>query len=380
VILGGPMDHTVIINATSIGRVLGGIGVYGVLLIKAVARVDTPLRFRVILNEDARPHFAGVTFPENVRVDYVPAAMSPDRGTRGHVLRWLYATQRAVRAGRSLVFGTSQIEAPLLGTPGVVTVHDVIPLLFERYHPRQRHFYRHVLGPALRAASAVITPSEATKARLQEHYGLDPGKIRVIRHGVSVPVAPQSARRAPREPLILCVGRPNPIKNVGTLLAAHRLLRRHLPVKLVFVGGQGPLPAAGGRTDPDVVFRSDVSDSEKLDLLDRASVLVCPSLYEGFGFPPLEAMARGCPAVVSETGSLPEVGGDAARYVDPRDAPGMAAAIHEVLTDARLRERMIDRGYGRVRTFTWEASARQHAALFEEVLALRDRSLAAVAG
>jgi glycosyltransferase involved in cell wall biosynthesis len=373
------MDYTVIVNATSIGRVLGGIGVYGVLLVKALARVDTPLHFRVLLNEDARPHFADTSFPSHVAVHYAPAAISPDRGTRGHVLRWLYATQRALRAGRRLVFGTSQIEAPLLGPAGVVTVHDVIPLLFEEYHPRQRHFYRHVLGPALRAASAVITPSEATKAHLQELYGLEPGKIRVIRHGVSVPVAGPSAPRPPREPFILCVGRPNPIKNIGTLLAAHRLLRRQLPVRLVFAGGQAPLPA-WGRRDPDVLFLGDVSGAEKLDLLDRASVLVCPSLYEGFGFPPLEAMARGCPIVVSETGSLPEVGGDAARYVDPRDASGMAAAIHEVITDACLRERMIDRGYGRVRTFNWEASARQHASLFEEVLALRDRRLAEVGG
>jgi glycosyltransferase involved in cell wall biosynthesis len=123
-----------------------------------------------------------------------------------------------------------------------------------------------------------------------------------------------------------------------------------------------------------------VTDAEKLDLLDRASVLVCPSLYEGFGFPPLEAMARGCPVVISSTGSLPEVGGDAARYVDPLDAPGMAAAIHEVLTDSSLRDRMIDRGYRRARTFSWEASARQHVSLFEEVLALRDRRLAEAAG
>lgn len=377
---GGPMDHTVIVNATSIGRVLGGIGVYGVLLVKALARVDTPLRFRVLLNEDARPHFADTVFPGHVAVHYAPAALSPDRGTRGHVLRWLYATQRALWASRRLVFGTSQIEAPLLGPAGIVTVHDVIPLLFEEYHPRQRHFYRHVLGPALRAASAVITPSEATKARLQERYAIGAEKIRVIRHGVPVPVAPRTASPAPREPLILCIGRPNPIKNIGTLLAAHRVLRRHLPVKVVFAGGQAPLLPDGAARDPDVVFRGDVSDSEKLDLLDRASVLVCPSLYEGFGFPPLEAMARGCPVVVSDTGSLPEVGGDAARYVNPRDAGGMAAAIYEVLTDGRLRERMVDRGYRRVRTFSWEASARQHSSLFEEVLALRDRRLAEVAG
>jgi glycosyltransferase involved in cell wall biosynthesis len=373
------MDHTVIVNATSIGRVLGGIGVYGVLLVKALARLDTPLRFRVILNEDARPHFTDTSFPEHMRVHWAPAALSPDRGTPGHVLRWLYANQRALRGGRRLVFGTSQIEAPLVGAPGIVTVHDVIPLLFETYHPRQRHFYRHVLGPALRLASAVITPSQATKARLEEHYGLAPEKIRVIPHGPSVAAAPPAGVTPPREAFILCIGRPNPIKNVRTLLAAHRILRSYVDVKLVFAGCGGEVPPGVG-TDPDVVFKGDVSDAEKLELLDRASVLVCPSLYEGFGFPPLEAMARGCPVVISNTGSLPEVGGDAARYVDPRDANGMAAVIHDVLTDARQRERMIDRGYRRARTFSWEASARQHASLFEEVLALRDRRLAEVAG
>ena len=153
------MEQSVIVNATSIGRVLGGIGVYGVLLVKALARLDTPLRFRVILNQDARPHFADASFPESMQVRWAPAGLSPDRGTPGHVLRWLYANGRALRAGRSLAFGTSQIEAPLIGAPGIVTVHDIIPLLFARYHPRQRHFYRHALGPALRHAAAVVTPT-----------------------------------------------------------------------------------------------------------------------------------------------------------------------------------------------------------------------------
>jgi glycosyltransferase involved in cell wall biosynthesis len=90
-------------------------------------------------------------------------------------------------------------------------------------------------------------------------------------------------------------------------------------------------------------------------------------------------MARGCPVVISRTGSLPEVGGDAARYVDPRDAAGMAAGIHEVLTDDRLRRGMVERGYQRVKAFSWEASARQHAGLFEDVLALGHQRLAEAA-
>jgi len=370
--------HTVVINATSIGRVLGGIGVYGVLLIKALARTDSGLRFHVVMNEAARGHFADTEFPPFLSVRYLSAALSPDRGSRGHLLRFLHATQLAVRAGRKLVFATSQIEAPLLGGPGIVTVHDAIPLLFEEQHPRQRHFYRHVLGPALRGAAAIVTPSQATKSLLERHYALPGEKIRVIPHGASVPVSRRPPeRRAPAAPYILCIGRPNPIKNVETLLAAHRLLRRRLRVSLVFAGG--PPPFRPTPLDEDVVFRGNVSDAEKLELLDKATVLVCPSLYEGFGLPLLEAMARGCPLVVSNGGSLPEVGGEAARYFDPRDPAALAAALHEVLTDRDTRERMMEHGYRRVRAFSWEASARQHVSLFEEVLAWRDRRVAAAA-
>jgi glycosyltransferase involved in cell wall biosynthesis len=368
-------QQTVVINATSIGRMLGGIGVYGVRLIKALAGLETPFRYEVVLNGAARPHFADTPFPETMRVHYVTEALSPDRGSRGHFLRWLYANQLSLRAGRTLIFATSQIEAPLVGPRGVVTVHDTIPLLFEKYHPRQRYFYRHVLGHALRGAAAIVTPSQATKAQLEEQYGLHGDRIRVIPHGMSVGTSARPPATTRREPFILCIGRPNPIKNIGTLLAAHALLRDRLGVSVRFAGTATRGTAGGG-----IAFLGNVSDEEKLDLLDRASVLVCPSLYEGFGFPPLEAMARGCPVIVSNTGSLPEVCGNAARYVDPRDPFGMAAAIHDVLTDGALRERMIERGFQRVRAFSWAASARQHASVFEEALTLGDRRFAEAAG
>jgi glycosyltransferase involved in cell wall biosynthesis len=280
-----------------------------------------------------------------------------------------------LRAGRTLVFATSQIEAPLVGPRGIVTVHDTIPLLFERYHPRQRYFYRHVLGHALRGAAAIVTPSQATKSQLEDLYGLHGDRVHVIPHGM--PVTPSLPPRASerRDPFILCIGRPNPIKNIGTLLAAHALLRDRLGVSVRFAG-----TATRGTAGADIEFLGNVSDAEKLDLLDRAAVLVCPSLYEGFGFPPLEAMARGCPVVVSNTGSLPEVCGNAARYVDPRDPFGMAAAIHDVLTDEALRQRMIERGFHRVRAFSWETSARRHASLFEEALAHGERRFAEASG
>lgn len=360
-------EATVVLNATSIGSTLSGIGVYGVNLIKALARMGGSLRYEVFLGRDARHHFADTTFPPGMIVRWVGGAFSPDRGSTGHLLRWLFANGLALRGGGTLVFAASQIEAALVGLGGVVTVHDLIPLLFPDHHPRQRHFYRYVLGPALRSAAAVIVPSHSTKDLLERHYRLGE-KIRVIPHGVPVPHRVPSASARPDEPIILCVGRAGHMKNADVLVAAHRLLAPALRARLVFLGAGAPNLAA---PDPRVVFLGAVSEAEKLELLDRASVLVSPSLHEGFGFAPLEAMARGCPVIASSAGSLPEVCGDGARYVDPHDPAGMAAVIQEVLLDGRLREDMIERGLRRARVFSWESSAREHAKLFEEMLSLR---------
>jgi glycosyltransferase involved in cell wall biosynthesis len=112
-----------------------------------------------------------------------------------------------------------------------------------------------------------------------------------------------------------------------------------------------------------------VSEREKLELLDRAAVLVCASLDEGFGFPALEAMARGCPVLASWAGSLPEVCGDAAVYVKPRDAEGIAAALLALVDTGPLRQTLVDRGLRRAAAFDWDASAAAHVRLFREVLA-----------
>jgi len=375
------VDQSVVVNATSIGRNLTGIGVYGVHLLKALASTETALWFTVVLNQSARPHFADVDFPSNFTLKWVDLGLSPDRGSRGNFERWLYANALSVRHRASLVFGTSQLEASLIGASRVVTVHDAIPLLTRSHHPRQYHFYKRVLGPALRRAAAVIVPSRATRASLEEHYGLGSEKIRVIPHGVAVPVRKEAPDPRSASPFVLCLGRVSALKNVDALVSAFQLVAGDVPERLVIAGrrdsGQddGPRPSTDGR----VVFLGGVGEAEKLDLLDCASVLVCPTLHEGFGFIPLEAMARGCPVIVSRVGSLPEVCGDAAWYVDPRDPSDIAAAIRRVLTDEPLRRRQIERGLQRVKAFSWATSAREHVRVFEAVLGAPRRRYAATA-
>ncbi len=166
----------------------------------------------------------------------------------------------------------------------------------------------------------------------------------------------------------------DPPKNLPALLAAFQAIERQLDVRLV-IAGEGPqvdLTAAGvdGGSLDRVTVLGPVSEAEKIALLNRASVLVSPSLYEGFGFAPMEAMARGCPVVTSHAGGQPEVCGDAAVYVDPKQPRQIADALRHVLTHPDLARHLVERGRARTGTFTWEASVRAHLAVFDLVARL----------
>lgn len=168
------------------------------------------------------------------------------------------------------------------------------------------------------------------------------------------------------------------MKNLNGLLQALGLLKEKIPHRLVVTGY-----CRRGRLGSDraflraqrflgpgrVEFRGHVSGEELDDLLRRASLLAFPSFYEGFGLPPLEGMAHGCPVLVSNTSSLPEVCGDAARYVDPTDARSIADGIYQLLTDTNLRREMVTRGRARARQFQWRDSALQHLNVFDEASA-----------
>jgi glycosyltransferase involved in cell wall biosynthesis len=367
------LERPLIVNATAIGHRVDGIAVYGVNLVKALwsARIDRPLT--VVLNEDARHFFPESEIPAGVSIRWVSARMSPSRGTLGNMRRVLFANHLA-RQRNALVFGLSQLEAPIGGGRGVVTVHDMIPLLFRSAHPRQYHFYRHYLGRAVNHALAVVVPSQATRDDVCLHYGFDVARVHVIPHGSPVPMSACARSAEHGDRYILWIGRSDPTKNLAALLAAFRTIERHMDVRLVIAGegsevDRGALGLADGSLGRVAVL-GPVSDAEKIALLDQAAVLVCPSLYEGFGFAPLEAMARGCPVVAARTGALPEVCGDAALYVNPRQPREIADALFRVLTHPDLSRNLIERGRTRSRAFTWEASMRAHLAVFDRVARL----------
>jgi glycosyltransferase involved in cell wall biosynthesis len=362
--------RTVLVNATAIGPQPDGISTYAVQLLRRLAAQDGGLDLRLLLNEAARERMRAAGLPAAAAVEWASASLSPHRGTRGNVLRRLHAERQAWR-GHALVVALSPLEAPLTGAPSVVTVHDLTPLRLPRHHPRQRHFYQHALPPALRRARRLIVPSASTRDALVERFGLDAGLIRVIPHGSPVPSRDAPVRDGEGRPIV-CIGRPGPVKNLETLLRAFIDVHHRIPGRLVLAGvgveasrwSALPLAPLNGR----VRFLPHLSDEDKVSLIDEAALLVDASLDEGFGFPALEAMSRGCPVAAARAGALPEVCGDAAEYFDPRDVRGLAALLARVVPDAGRRAEMSWRGRRRAESFSWDRAARAHLDVFEEAL------------
>lgn len=280
---------------------------------------------------------------------------------------------------------------PYLQRPTVLTVHD---LIFER-HPqhhtvRNRLFLKVAMPLFVRAADAIIAVSQHTRRDLIELYGAPADKIHVVYEGIDpafAPVAPAEAARvrqqyspqtrsAPR-PYLLMVGTLEPRKNHLTAMRAlARLKALGFPQRLLIVGGEGWLFAPIRQAvqdlqlEGDVIFAGYVPFADLPALYTGADCVLLPSLYEGFGFTVLEAMACGAPTVCSTISSLPEVAGDAALLVPPTDDEALAAAVQRVLTEPGLAEAMRSKGFQQAAGFRWERCAEETVAVYGETVSV----------
>jgi glycosyltransferase involved in cell wall biosynthesis len=232
-----------------------------------------------------------------------------------------------------------------------------------------------------RRSRRVIALSQSTKNDLGRLFGIPEEKIEVVPCGVDPRFQPLRGnlisqfrqRRGLPERMILFVGTIEQRKNVSLLLEAYAQIKKDIPHALVLAGARGwgadGVMARAERLGlADVIFAGYVEQEELPLWYNAADLLAYPSLYEGFGLPPLEAMASGTPVVTSNTSSLPEVVGDAGILVDPRNGDEIASAILKVLHDKGLQEEMRKRGLERAKRFTWQGAAEKTVRVYEEVM------------
>lgn len=268
-------------------------------------------------------------------------------------------------------------------TATVLTVHDLIFEHYPQHHKITNRLFLKVGMPLfVRRADAVIAVSHNTKRDLVDRYRTPAAKIHVIHEGIDdrfAPIGPPGVHRvqsqySPDRPYLLMVGTLEPRKNHAAALdLLARLKAEEYPHRLVVAGGKGwlfepiqRLVDELGLTD-DVVFTGFVADEELPALYTGAACVVMPSLYEGFGFPVLEAMACGVPVVCSNVSSLPEVAGDAALTVDPTDDDALFTAVRRVLTEPELARYLGAAGQRQAAGFRWDRCAADTADLYWEV-------------
>lgn len=377
------------VDARHAGDHFPGIGRYVYSLLCALAALDHDHTL-LVLHNPALPNtrFNIAALSRSPRVQLVPT------GARPFTPAEQLGIPRLLRAQRADLYHAPYYVMPYAGLPcqAVVTLHDIIPRLFPAETPaRARLLFDLLHRLALRVAKGVIAVSRSARADIAAAYRVPPERIAVIPHAADERFRPQpaeaveSVRRRYGLPqrYVLCLSSNKPHKNLPALVAAWALSRttpyspsrapRAARLALVIAGHfDSRYPQArelAARTGAAVRFLPDVADADLPALYAGAALFVYPSRYEGFGLPPLEAMACGAPVVCGGGSSLPEVVGDAALVVDVRRPEALAAGIAQALGDEALRERLRAKGLARAASFSWRRAAEQTFQVYERTSA-----------
>jgi len=355
-----------------------GIGSYLQGLLGALARLDPPVQIVVMVGSDGRHELPEL--PERWRIVEVDAP--------GYSIKEQAAVLAAALRTRVDALHVPHYVLPwLLPRRMVVTVHDIIHVLFPEFMPSSLGFAyaRLSIRAAVRRARRIVTVSQTTADDLTRLFGATSERLRVIPLGVQAEFCARSANREDdtllarlevAAPYLLHVGNHKPHKNAEGLLKAYQLLandRRGSVPPLLMVGGFPPDGELARRAQAmglagKVRCLGHVERAELAALFRGAVAFVYPTLYEGFGLPVLEAMACGVPVVAGDIQAVQEVAGDAVLRVNPRDIVELAGAVRRILGHADLRRELCARGLARAREYSWAKAAEATLAVYRSVL------------
>jgi len=365
-----------------------GVEEYIVNLLPHLFLIDRKNQYKLFINSFSLPkfNFKKLEKFKNIRLYFFSY---PNKVLNSAFTFFKFPSQDQMMGGADLFFSPNLIFTHLSKKcRQVITFHD---LSFERYPEffslKRRLWHKFILPEeAAKQASGIIAVSHSTAADLQELYQVPPEKIKVIYSGVLGRFKPRSledpavaaVRRKYHLPrhFILYLGTIEPRKNLEGLLLAFGNLkkRRKGDLKLVIAGRPGWLYknvyklASQSWVSRDIIFTGFITDQDKPYLYNLADVFVYPSFYEGFGFPPLEAMASGAPIISSHISSLPEVVGHAGILIDPYNINEIKAAMEQTLDNQDLKQALIEKGKRQAKNFNWPTTARQTLDFFEAIM------------
>jgi glycosyltransferase involved in cell wall biosynthesis len=359
--------RTIVVDVRMVGS--SGIGTYVGNLVPRIMRARAAWRYCLLGSPAALKAHGWDRLADVEIIEFLPR---------------VYSLDEQLRLVRSIPRGADLFWAPHYNVPIfysgklLVTVHDVahlaVPQFFRGLH--KRLYARTMFAMVRHKADRVICVSQFTKDEMARLVGMSRARMEVVHLGVDEGWFRLQPGDSPRpRPYILYVGNVKPHKNLRVLLDAFRQILTKTSHDLVIAGetdgfrtsDRGTMRAAEDLSDR-VIFTGRIGDEELRQLIVNAGALVLPSLYEGFGLPPLEAMACGCPAVVSTSASLPEICGSAALYFDPYDERDVAEKVLSVIHDATLRENLREQGRRRAREFSWDKTTQATIRIIDEML------------
>jgi glycosyltransferase involved in cell wall biosynthesis len=387
----GNEDLRVALDATPLLGTRTGVGRFcaGALAALGALSVDGGLEVSAFAVTWRRRHRLPALLPDGVEARQRAMPARPLHAA------WAHSTSPVIErfvGDVDVVHGTNFVVPPTRSAVRVLTVHDLTPVRFpELCDPGSLAFPR-LVRRAIREGAWVHTPSRFVADEVETEFHADPARVRVVHHGVAGAFAPESGSEESGPPVswppvelprgaaryVLSVGTIEPRKDYPGLVRAFSVVAARDPdVALVIVGADGWgseafHQAVASSPARDLIRQVGyVSDDVLARWVSGASVLAFPSLYEGFGFPPLEAMAAGVPVIATQAGAVPEVVGDAAVLVPPGDVEAWADALQRVLGDTDMRAALVSRGRCRAAGFTWEACGSGLVSLYRDAARAR---------